>query len=44
MTPMEIWCNESQERYVLGIGENDLEDFKSICKRKVPILCGWQDS
>ena len=34
MTPMEIWCNESQERYVLAIGENDLEDFKSICKRE----------
>lgn len=34
MTPMEIWCNESQERYVLAIGENDLEDFRSICKRE----------
>ena len=34
MTHMEIWCNESQERYVLAIGENDLEDFRSICKRE----------
>ncbi|KAF9970731.1 hypothetical protein BGZ73_006498, partial [Actinomortierella ambigua] len=31
MSPMEIWCNESQERYVLAIGPNDIEQFKAIC-------------
>ncbi len=34
MSPMEIWCNESQERYVLAIDENDLERFSSICLRE----------
>ena len=27
MTPMEIWCNESQERYVLGIAPENLPLF-----------------
>ena len=34
MTPAEIWCNESQERYVLVIRESDLEVFKKICERE----------
>ena len=34
MSPMEIWCNESQERYVLAIDEDDLERFSSICLRE----------
>ncbi len=34
MTPKEIWCNESQERYVLSINEKDLPLFTSICKRE----------
>ncbi|AEY98257.1 FAFR573Cp [Eremothecium gossypii FDAG1] len=34
MSPMEIWCNESQERYVLGVAEEDYETFKSICERE----------
>ncbi len=34
MTPMEIWCNESQERYVLSIKPEKLEEFKEICKRE----------
>ena len=31
---MEIWCNESQERYVLAIEKDDLEKFKTICNRE----------
>ncbi|HSX24083.1 MAG TPA: phosphoribosylformylglycinamidine synthase, partial [Candidatus Saccharimonadales bacterium] len=34
MSPREIWCNEAQERYVLGIGPGDLELFVAICKRE----------
>ncbi|KAG9060956.1 hypothetical protein KI688_007783 [Linnemannia hyalina] len=34
MSPMEIWCNESQERYVLAIGPENIEAFKAICERE----------
>jgi phosphoribosylformylglycinamidine synthase len=34
MSPAEIWCNESQERYVLVIKEHDLSRFKAICERE----------
>ncbi|MFP6638889.1 MAG: phosphoribosylformylglycinamidine synthase, partial [Myxococcota bacterium] len=34
MTPMEIWCNESQERYVLGIAPADMPFFESLCRRE----------
>ncbi len=34
MSPMEAWCNESQERYVLSIKPEKLEEFKAICQRE----------
>ena len=34
MSPMEIWCNESQERYVLAIREENLPIFEAICQRE----------
>ncbi|KAJ3352098.1 hypothetical protein HDU83_008376 [Entophlyctis luteolus] len=34
MSPMEIWCNESQERYVLAILPESRELFESICARE----------
>ena len=34
MSPLEIWCNESQERYVLAIAPENLELFKNICERE----------
>jgi phosphoribosylformylglycinamidine synthase len=34
MTPMELWCNESQERYVMAIAEEDLVDFEALCQRE----------
>ena len=34
MSPAEIWCNESQERYVLAIESKDLDLFKSLCLRE----------
>ena len=34
MSPMEIWCNEAQERYVLAVGAEDLPVFAAICVRE----------
>ena len=34
MSPMEIWCNESQERYVLAINSDQLDEFRVICERE----------
>lgn len=34
MSPMEIWCNESQERFVMGVAPEDLELFTKICERE----------
>ncbi|MFZ6772408.1 phosphoribosylformylglycinamidine synthase [Undibacterium sp. SXout7W] len=34
MAPKEIWSNESQERYVLGIAPESLELFSSFCQRE----------
>ena len=34
MAPLEIWCNESQERYVLSVSPNDLSRFAAICERE----------
>ena len=34
MSPMEIWCNESQERYVLAIDETSLDIFEGFCLRE----------
>ena len=34
MSPMELWCNESQERYVLAIAARDAELFGSLCERE----------
>ena len=34
MSPVEIWCNEAQERYVLAILPADIERFKAICQRE----------
>ncbi len=31
MSPLEIWCNESQERYVLAIAPSSLGTFSDIC-------------
>jgi phosphoribosylformylglycinamidine synthase len=34
MTPMELWCNEAQERYVLAISSARLAFFESLCERE----------
>lgn len=34
LSPMELWCNEAQERYVLGIEPNDYARFEALCQRE----------
>ncbi|NVJ03919.1 phosphoribosylformylglycinamidine synthase [Myxococcus sp. AM001] len=34
MSPVEIWCNEAQERYVLGVAPEDLARFAALCERE----------
>ncbi|KAI5467810.1 CobB/CobQ-like glutamine amidotransferase domain-containing protein [Mariannaea sp. PMI_226] len=38
MSPLQIWCNESQERYVLLVNRDGLNRFTSICRRE---RCGF---
>ena len=38
MSPMQIWCNEAQERYVLAIDEKGINVFKAIADRE---RCGY---
>ena len=40
LSPMEIWCNEAQERYVLAIAPEDLPRFAALCERE---RCPWAD-
>ncbi|MGI9344257.1 MAG: phosphoribosylformylglycinamidine synthase [Gammaproteobacteria bacterium] len=34
MSPLEIWCNEAQERYVLAIMPDALDWFDDVCRRE----------
>ena len=34
MSPMEIWSNESQERYVLAVHPDNKDNFEAICQRE----------
>lgn len=34
MSPMEIWCNESQERYVLAVSPEKLATFEALAQRE----------
>ncbi|MHB1279959.1 MAG: phosphoribosylformylglycinamidine synthase [Acidithiobacillus sp.] len=38
MSPMQIWSNEAQERYVLAVAAADLARFTEICTRE---RCPW---
>ncbi|TVS11416.1 MAG: phosphoribosylformylglycinamidine synthase [Wenzhouxiangella sp.] len=40
LSPMEIWCNEAQERYVLAVAPADLNRFAALCERE---RCPWAD-
>jgi len=34
MSPLEIWCNEAQERYVLIVAADRMEQFGALCDRE----------
>lgn len=34
MSPLEIWCNESRERYVLAVAPEQLPLFDELCRRE----------
>ena len=34
MSPKEIWCNESQERYVMGVSQERMAEFEALCERE----------
>ncbi len=34
MSPMQVWCNESQERYVLAIDAERVAEFQALCERE----------
>jgi len=34
MSPMGIWCNEAQERYVLLVGDDRIDEFRNLCERE----------
>ena len=38
MSPLEIWCNEAQERFVLALEASRLADFAALCRRE---RCPW---
>lgn len=38
MSPMQIWCCEAQERYVLAVGEENMNKFTAIAQRE---RCGF---
>ncbi|EWC43792.1 phosphoribosylformylglycinamidine synthase [Drechslerella stenobrocha 248] len=39
MSPLQIWCCEAQERYVLAVAEDGLEVFKQMAERE---RCGFR--
>jgi phosphoribosylformylglycinamidine synthase len=38
MSPLELWCNEAQERYVLALNADRIDDFRILCERE---RCPW---
>jgi len=34
MSPLELWCNESQERYVLAVPADRIDTFAALCERE----------
>jgi len=34
MTPLQVWCNEAQERYVLAVDKERLDAFERLCRRE----------
>src|SRR3569623_2972787 len=34
LSPMQLWCNESQDRYVLTVHQHRLAEFAAMCERE----------
>ena len=34
LTPLQIWCNEAQERYVLSVLPENIDTFSALCERE----------
>lgn len=34
MSPLAIWCNEAQERYVLLVADERIDEFAGLCERE----------
>jgi phosphoribosylformylglycinamidine synthase len=34
MSPLELWCNEAQERYALAVAPERLGDLEALCRRE----------
>lgn len=34
LSPLQLWCNESQERYVLGVTQARVAEFAALCQRE----------
>ena len=34
LSPLELWCNEAQERYVLAVAADELPIFAAMCERE----------
>jgi phosphoribosylformylglycinamidine synthase len=40
MSPLQIWCNEAQERYVVLVNGDGMERFTSICRKfNLSVIC-----
>ncbi|MBE3111800.1 MAG: hypothetical protein IMZ46_15060, partial [Acidobacteria bacterium] len=44
LSPLQIWCNESQERYVVLVNQESMNRFVSICSKSLPISPFWLKS
>ena len=46
LSPLETWCNESQERYVMAIAPENLATFEEICARERCLygVIGWAEA
>ncbi|ROW10818.1 hypothetical protein VPNG_05409 [Cytospora leucostoma] len=40
LSPLQIWCNEAQERYVLLVNKDGINRFQAICERE---RCGFSN-
>lgn len=43
MSPLQIWCNEAQERYVLLVNRDNMNRFQVICGKFMPRHCDTAD-